>query len=230
MVITTDALTQVADDAAQPLIDAPLADALVRAAPIYRKYWWMNDDRANRFFIACAAAMLREAGEQLVRLHEAACRTPWPGRIRVYITPSAGPFGAYTLAGLSGGVITTMTCCDEGYVGLRALKMLLHESSHAIVNPNTGTVAAAISAAARSHDVPVPRDLWHAIPFATSSELTTRVLAERGVKGFVPSSVDLFTRAWPEYREPVEQSWLAYLRGEGTLEDAINRIVLAIQR
>lgn len=230
MLITSDALTQVADDATEPLIDAPLNQALLRAAPIYREHWWTADDRANRFFIAYAAAMLRQAGAELVGQHEAVYRTAWPARIRVYITPFAGPFGAYTFNGLSGGVITTMSCRDEGYQGLRALEMLLHESSHATVGPNNGTVAAAIAAAAKSHGVAAPRDLWHAILFATSSELTRRVLAERGITRFVPSSVDLFARVWPSYREPVEKYWFAYLRGEGTLEEAIDKMVVAIPR
>lgn len=228
MAITTDALTQVADDAIEPLIDGPLKDPLMRAAPIYRQHWWAADDRANRFFIAYAAAMLRDAGEMLVRQHEAAYRTAWPGRVRAYITPSAGPFGAYTINGLSGGVITTMSSRDERYQGVLALEMLLHESSHAIVGPNNGTVAAAIAAAAKAHGVAAPRDLWHAILFMTSSELTRRALADRGVANFVPSSVDLFTRAWPRYRAPVEKYWLPYLNGQGTLEEAIDRIVAAI--
>ncbi len=230
MIITTDALTQVADDATEPLIDAPLRDALMRAAPAYRAHGWMSDDRANRFFIGYAAAMLREAGEILVRQHEAVYRATWPARIRAYITPAAGPFGAYTISGLAGGVITTMSCRDEGYQGARALEMLLHEGSHAIVSPNNGTVGAAIAAAAKSHDVEAPRHLWHAILFATSSELTRRALADRGVASFVPSSVDLFARAWPSYREPVQEHWIAYLNGEGTLEQAIDRIVVAIGR
>lgn len=230
MLITTDALTQVADDATEPHIEAPLKDALISVAPTYRKHRWTADDRANRFFIRYAAAMLRDAGETLIQQHEKAYRAAWPERIRAYITPRAGPFGAYTIKGLSGGVITTMSCRDEGYQGLRALEMLLHESSHAIVNPNNGTVAAAIAAAAKSHDLAPPRDLWHAILFATSSELTSRALAERGITNFVPSSVDLFTRAWPHYREPVEKHWIAYLNGDGTLEEAISRIVAAIPK
>jgi hypothetical protein len=108
--------------------------------------------------------------------------------------------------------------------------MLLHESSHAVVGPNNGTVAEAISAAATSHGVPIPRDLWHAIIFATSSELTRRWLAGRGVEDFTPSSNDLFARVWPQYREPVDRFWIAYLNGEGTLENAIDGIVLAIRR
>ena len=230
MAITNDGLTQVADDATEPVIDAPLAEALKRAAPVYRTHWWAADDKANRFFMAYAAAMLREAGEALVREHEAVYRTAWPQRILVYVAPYGGPFGAYTMTGRAGGVITTMSSRDAGYQGLRALEMLLHESSHAVVNPRKGTVAAAISAAAKQRGFDAPRDLWHAILFATSSELTRSLLTERGVAEYVPSSEDLFTRAWPKYREPIEKYWLPYLHGHDTLEDAIDKVVGAIHR
>jgi hypothetical protein len=230
MIITSDALTQIADDAAEPLLDAPLKDALARAAPVYRRHWWAADDQANRFFIGYAAAMLREAGEGLVRAHEKVYRTVWPERVRVYISPHAGPLGAYTMVGLSGGVITTMSSRDSSYQGMRALEMLLHESSHAVVSPNQGTVGAAIAAAAKQRGVEPPRDLWHAILFATSSELTRRVLAERGVANYLPYSEDLFTRVWSKYREAVDTHWIAYLNGQGTLESAIDSIVAAIPR
>jgi hypothetical protein len=228
MIITNDGLTQVADDATEPVIDAPLADALKRAAPVYRRHWWTADDKANRFFIAYAAAMLRDAGMELVRSHETVYRTAWPQRILVYIAPYGGPYGAYTMTGRAGGVITTMSCRDAGYQGLRALEMLLHESSHAVVGPMNGTVAAAISAAAKKRGISPPHDLWHAILFATSGELTRRLLAERGVTAFVPSSDDLFTRAWPRFRKPIEKYWFAYLDGQGTLEEAVDKIVAGI--
>ncbi|MCI0617400.1 hypothetical protein L0244_30880 [bacterium] len=228
MIITNDAISQIADDATEPNIDAPLAETLNRAAPIYRKHWWTQDDEANRFFVGYDAAMIRDAGQELIKEHERVYRTSWPERIRVYITPSAGPFGAYTMTGRAGGVITTMSSRDSGYQGLRALEMLLHESSHAIVNPVKGMVADSISAAAKKRDIDPPHNLWHAILFATSGELTRRYLLQRGVTTFVPSSDDLFTRAWPKYREPIEKYWFAYLSGEGTLEEAIDKIVDAI--
>lgn len=229
MLVTTDALTQVADDAVDLAIDAPLKDPLVRAAPIYRKYWWVGDDRSNRFFIAYAAAMLREGAEALVRGHELAYAAAWPTRIRVYITPVAGPFGAYTVSGMAGGWITTMSSRDASYQGVRALEMLLHEASHAVVGPNQ-SVGAVIANAAKSRNVAAPPDLWHAILFATSSELTRRVLLERGIVDYVPYSVDMFARVWPNYRQPIERFWLPYLNGEGTLEQAISRLMEAIQR
>jgi hypothetical protein len=230
MLITTDGLTQVADEAVDPLLDVPLRDALMAAAPIYRRRWWTADAQANGFFIGYAAAMMRDAGAALVRAHEAVYRAKWPDRVRVYIAPSGGPFGAYTVVGRSGGVITTMSSRDAGYSGLRVIEMLLHESSHAIVNPTNGPVAAAIAASAKKHGVEAPRDLWHAIIFATSGELTRRALLTRGVPDYVPSSIDLFTRVWPGYRGPVEKSWFSYLDGHGTLEDAIDEVVGAIAR
>jgi hypothetical protein len=225
--ITDDAITQVTDDATEPLIDAPLAETLKRVAPIYRKYWWAADEQGNRFFIAYASAMLREAGDDLVRAHAAVYRTPWPERIRVYISPYAGPFGAYTHWGRAGGSMTIMSWRDPGYQGLRPIEMLLHESSHLVVNPNRGTVAAAIAAASKKRGIQQPNELWHAILFATSSELARRWLAGRGQE-FVPSSVDMFTRVWPKYREPIEKYWLPYLDGKGTLEEAIDQIVGAL--
>lgn len=228
MMIANDAISQVADDATEPLIDSPLADALKRAAPVYRKYWWTSDDQANRFFIRYAAAMLHQAGEELVHAHESVYRTAWPQLIRAYIAPYAGPYGAYTMTGRSGGVITTISCHDSGYQGFRAVEMLLHESSHAIVGPLNGTVAASISAAAKQRGIEPPRNLWHALIFATSGELTREYLAERGVTNFIPSSDDLFTRVWPAYREPIEKYWYPYLNGQGTLEEAIDKVVSAI--
>jgi hypothetical protein len=127
--------------------------------------------------------------------------------------------------GKSGGVITTMSSRDSGYQGLRALEMLLHESSHATVNPMKGSVADAISTAAKKRGINPPHDLWHAILFATSGELTRRFLADHGVEAYVPSSDDLFTRAWPMYRQPIEKYWFTYLNGDGTLEEAIDKIV-----
>jgi hypothetical protein len=231
MQITSDALSQVADDAPDPVIDAPLSDALKRAAPVYRAHGWAEDDRAARFFISYAAGLLRDAGPELVRAHEKVYGAAWPEHIALYVTPHAGPYGAYTMKGLSGGWITTMSCRDAGYQGFRALEMVLHESSHAIVGPNNGRVAEAIAAAGKKRglDRP-PHDLWHAILFSTSSELTRRALVARGVVDFVPSSEDLFTRAWPFYRKPVEDGWLPYLDGRGTLEDAIDKVVAGIKR
>ena len=230
MQITTDALSQVADDAVRPDSDAPLAEALVKAAPAYRAHAWPADEAAARFFIAYAASMLEEVGAGLVQRHVAVYGTPWPERVRVYVTPYAGTYGAYTIVGRAGGVITTMSCRDAGYQGVRVLEMIPHEASHAIVSPNDGTVAEAIVAAAERHGVAPPRSLWHALLFSTSGELARRRLAELGFAGYEPLADEVIGRAWPRYREPIQRHWWPYLEGSGTLGAAIDAIVADIAR
>lgn len=219
-------LTQVADDAVSPHISGPLGDAILRAAPVYRARWWRSDEAANRFLLGYTAAMLRDAGEELARAHETVYGKAFPDSIRVDITAYAEPFGAYSHP-LEHGFVVTMSSRDSGNHGLTALEIVLHESSHSVVSPYEGRVNAAIQAAAGKAGVK-PGDLWHAILFATTSELTRRALVQRGASAYVPMSQDLLTRAWPEYREPIEKFWIPYLSGSGTLEDAIAKVVGAV--
>jgi hypothetical protein len=55
-------------------------------------------------------------------------------------------------------------------------------------------VTEAIAAASTKLHVNPPRDLWHAILFGTSSELTRLALAKRGASAYVPVSKDMFAR------------------------------------
>jgi hypothetical protein len=219
-------LTQVADDATKPGITGPLALAIRQAAPIYRSHWWADDDRVNGFWRSYAAAMLRDAGEELVRAHEAVYRERFSEAIRVDIAPYAGTFGAYSHP-LPDGFVVTIASRVAGNHGLAALEMVLHESSHSVVSPREGSVSRALIASSRKAGIEPPRDLWHAILFATTSELTRRSLARRGATGYLGFDRDLLTRAWPQYREPIEKYWLPYVSGSGTLEEAIDKIVSA---
>jgi hypothetical protein len=224
-----DQLSQVADDAANPAITSPLGAAIRQAAPVYRAQWWPADQAANRFFIGYTAAMLRDAGEEIARGHEVVYGRPLPERIRVDVAPFGGTFGAYTHTLQHAGTIVTISSRDSGYHGLAALEGVLHESSHSIVFPRYGDVARAISAAAARRGIPPPPDLWHAVLFATTSELTRRALQKRGVADYVPFSKDLLTRAWPQYREAIETHWIPYVSGTGTMEEAIEKIVTSLR-
>ncbi|HVS32564.1 MAG TPA: hypothetical protein VMS98_14060, partial [Thermoanaerobaculia bacterium] len=156
MVITQDELSQVADDALSPGLRGPLADSIRQAAPVYRAHWWAGEDAANRFFIGYAAAMLRDAGEELARAHEAVYRDQLPKSIRADIAGNAGRFGAYSLPLRNGGFVVTMSSRDAGFQGLAALEMMLHESSHSIVWPGGGTVGTAITAASKKIGIEPP--------------------------------------------------------------------------
>jgi hypothetical protein len=56
MRIMHDVLTQVGDEETKPELREPLGPALLQAAPIYRRHFWADDDRANRFWIGYASA------------------------------------------------------------------------------------------------------------------------------------------------------------------------------
>jgi hypothetical protein len=225
MMVLQNELAQVADDAKRPGIDGPLADAIRKAAPVYRSHWWPDDDRINGFLLAYTAAMLRDAGEELIRAHEDVYRERFPKSIRVDFAAYAGTFGAYSHP-LADGFVVTISSREPGNHGLAALELVLHESSHSIVSPWQGSVSKALTASSRKAGIDPPRDLWHAILFATTSELTRRALARRGATGYIGFDRDLLTRAWPQYRAPIERHWLPYLSGQGTLEEAIEKIVL----
>lgn len=220
-----DELTQVADDAVDPALRHPLAAVLFGAAPVYRAHWWPADSKANRFFIAYAAAMLRDAGEELVAAHERVYGAKFPEAIRVDVTPYAGRFGAYTHTLPKARLTVTVSSRDPGWAGVAALEAVLHESSHGVVHPGFGSVARAIEASAKREGIAPPRDLWHAILFATTSELTRRALRDRGVSEYTGFDRDLLTRAWPQYRQPIEEHWFPYVAGRGTLEEAIGKVV-----
>ena len=222
-ITTSDTITQLADDASVFGLDAPLAEALQKAAPIYRKQWWPVHRKSNEFFRAWLGGMLEEAGAELIARHEQVYGENWPELVRVYISPWGGALGAYTISGRAGGWISTLSSLDPSHQGFAGLELVFHETSHSIVHPRRGRVAKALSEAAGAGNQP-PRDLWHAILFATTSELTRRYLAERGVD-YVPFSEDLLTRVWSMYREPIERHWIPYLDGEGTLDAAIRSVV-----
>lgn len=227
MAITHDVVTTLTDDETAPELREPLGPALVKAAPIYRRHLWDGDDRANRFWLATASAIVADAGLELAEAHARAYGIPWPESVRVDASAHAGQFGAYTMMGELAGVHATIATRDPGNRCLSALESVVHETSHALVGPRHGPVAEAIRKHAERLGIEPPPDLWHAILFATSSELTRRALDSRGITDYTPFVHDLYRRVWPLYEKPVQSFWIDHLDGELTLDDAIGRIVEA---
>ena len=210
--------------------DAPVTKALLSAAPVYRKFRWPADDRSNKFWISVAEGMLRDAGEELARDHARVYGVPYPAKIRVDVATSAGPFGAYTSVSNS-FVHTTISSTDPRYQHYAALEMLLHEGSHAIVGVANGVIGPEIASVAngRTPRLLPPRELWHAILFYTSGELTRRALAERGIKDYVPYMYkqQMFERAYYGAQSALETFWRSYIDGKMDRQTALTAIVEA---
>ena len=124
---------------------------------------------------------------------------------------------------------TTMSSRDPGYQGYAALEMLLHEPTHAIVDVASGQIGPEISARGLEMRLLVPRQLWHAILYYTSGELTRRALRERGVTDYVPYAAKkgMWERAFNGLEKPLETFWQSYIDGRMTRHDAILSIVRA---
>ncbi|HZM71017.1 MAG TPA: hypothetical protein VFB95_11715 [Candidatus Cryosericum sp.] len=203
--------------------EAPAA-ALATAMPLYRSAQWKEDDRANRFWIAVAQPMLASAAEELAGAHAKVYGTPFPTRILVDVSPLAWEFGGYTVGeGESAHVVISST--DPGYQGFAALEMLMHEPSHAIVAPASGAIGADLARIAREMGVKPAWNLWHAILFYTSGELTRRALAERGVSEYRPSVIGMYERGFRDFRQALETHWQAYLDGKVARDEAIRQIL-----
>ncbi len=226
LIAINDALATTAGTALPDSIPKPAATVLEAAMPLYRAAQWDQDDRANRFFIAVAAAMLASAADELAEAHARVYGVPFPTRILVDMSPCAWEFGAYTVGeGESAHVVMTST--ETGYQGYAGLEMLMHEPSHAIVGDAApAAIGSDLARATQETGLRPYASLWHAILFYTSGELTRRALADRGVGDYHPAILGMYERGFRDYRKALETHWQAYLDGKVERYEAIKQILI----
>lgn len=211
---------------------------LESVAPIYRAHWWPGHDRANRRWVARVAPLVREQGVGLSERLADVYQTKWPKqKIRVEVTAYANTAGAYTTLD---PLRVTIASLDSRNQGPEALEVLFLEASHSIALP----VENAISRECRQRDKPIPRDLWHALIFYTTSEVLRPVMQDTtpenetattgSAKDPKPSTVPfilqerLTKRGWEEYHLALSLYWQPYLDNKVTFEDAIAHLVSSL--
>jgi hypothetical protein len=220
-----DMLSGMSGDMIEEGLPEEVARALLLAAPAYRRVYWPADEKSNQFWISAAEGLLRDAGEELAAEHARVYGVPYPQKIRVDVSPWAGQAGVYT-TDANGFVHTTISSREPGYRGFASLEMLVHEPTHAILSPSTG-IGAQMTAIGTEKRLLVPRNLWHAILFYTSGELTRRALQARGITDYVPyaHSKGLYDRTFTGLKQPLETYWQFYLDGRMSRDAAIVALV-----
>ena len=197
-----------------------IAAALRRAAPVYRAHEWTADDRGNRFSIAMATTLLREAGAEMTKDIERWYGITWPKSLHFEVTAFAEPFGANTPPSTPDLRLTVMSTHDPAYQGLNELEMLFHEPLHHF------DLLPPIAAAMKETDTIPPRGFSHALLFYTAGEAARRALAARGIT-YKPVAILVGERAWPKLLPLLQEHWQAYLDGKITRDEALRKILIA---
>lgn len=192
-----------------------LIAALDEAAPIYRTRWWPEQDRENRAWITGVAPQVRTQGGELARQLSEIYRSEWTGPpIRVDVVWYAGPEGAYTTLMPSH---ITVSSHDTRNQGPAAFAVLFDAASHTI----GGDVQQEIAEQCRRQNKPIPRDLWPALLFYTTSEL----VRQKSANGDHDA---LQERGWGSYEGILGVYWQPYLDNRVGLDIAIARLVTAL--
>jgi len=195
---------------------------LLRAAPIYRKYWWPRHDAENQRWIAELTPLVKAHGRpiaaELGRIYD----QPWPDHpVRVDVVVYANWAGAYTTIFPTR---PTLSSTDPRNQGLDALEIVFHETSHGMVSK----VRTALDAAAKDlNSRPGAAafhvgDMWHAVLFYTAGELV-----KQQAPGHVPYADrnELWARAWPSPdRTLIEKDWRPHMAGAEGLQPALSKL------
>ena len=211
-----------------------LGEALTRAAPVYRKYWWAGHDRANRDWISDAMARVESLSpavpERLTRLYE----SPWFDRpVRVDVVRVASRQGAYSAldpqsdpgSRTSARAHVTVSSSEPNNQGWRAAEVVFHEASHALIFPVRGAIRD--EERAQQKDV---RDLWHVALFYLTGEVVRQSLAAREIE-YEPYMyhTNLFMGGWAGFKLPLETHWRAYIDGDMSLDEAVRGLVADVE-
>jgi hypothetical protein len=218
LIKTTQALASLGDGA--PDIGHDQDAVLARAAPVYQAVWWDAHLRANRARLEDLEALVAKYGPALVKRLTTVYQATWPSQARVVnLAAYTNWAGAYST---DGGLIE-LSSTDPSISGALGLETLFHESSHQWDDE----VQQRLARVASSENAHVPRSLSHALIFYTSGELVKEV-----IPGHEPyaDQAGIWSRGGMRGVKPVlEQYWQPYLRGTGTLDEALASVIAHMQ-
>ena len=213
------------DDRRDLALSLLFLDAASRA---YRACSWPDQDAANRRWIAELGGRLERHGDAIGRRLQEVYGARWRHLpIEVDVVATAGWSGADTIATRSAPTHTQISSRNPGYQGAAALEMIFHEASHELVTPRTGPIAQLLAAAAIEAGVDVDPNLWHALLFVTTGEVTRSVLEAGREAPYNPVANDVFRGDWKPLYQPLVTHWLPFVRGTTERRKAAHDLVVA---
>jgi hypothetical protein len=213
----TNALVGGTDAARLPsgVADAAVAEALRRAAPIYRKALWPAHEAANRQWAASMESLVARHGQRVLDHILRAYRMQWPtDGYPVRTVAFANWAGAYSTR----GDLLVVSSLAPGSRDLYGMEILFHEAMHQWDD----SVLAIIRRHTSEQNVRAPRSLSHQMIFFTAGEAVRSVVPEH-----VPyaEQFGLWTGPWERVREALVALWKPYLAGRGERDAVIGEVV-----
>jgi len=204
-----------------PAIDKDLRATLQAARPVFHKYFWPEEDRVNRAWIASTVERVKTTAPEVIPRLEKIYETKWfsyPVRADAVWVGA----GAYTTLDPTHSTFSTTDPLDQEW---SEAETVFHELSHNLVRGLSAKLTAGLGDAARRNGT-----LWHAIQFYLTGEVVRDALASQNIdyKPLVYSVANLFDGSWRAYRKPIEEAWEPYLHGRYSMDEAIARTVKAV--
>ena len=210
---TTNALRR-AVDTGEPStlkLDATVAAALSKAAPIYRRVWWPRHRESNRAWVDSMQEPLKTLGPKILEYVTRAYQEPWmAGGFPVNVSAWSNWSGAYSTVD-SLLVVATM---NPGNRGLHGFEITFHEAMHQWDEE----IDARLMRVAKANNVKFNDLLSHAMIFYTTGEAMKTVVPTHvpyaEIAGIWKGRMGVFKPALDKY-------WKPYLDGKLSLDEAL---------
>jgi hypothetical protein len=202
-------------EALAPALPATAVAILNRAAPVYRKTWWPDHHRANQQWVAAMQPLVDTHGAAILAFITRIYALPWlEDGYPVHLSGYTNWAGAYS----TDGPVLMIASLDKGNGGEDGLEIVFHESMHQWDDAMLATLQKIGTALGKK----VPPSLTHALIWMTAGEAIRRVLpdhvpiAERGI----------WQRGdYPTVKPILDATWLPYLQGKGTRDEALTGVM-----
>ena len=185
---------------------------LVRVAPIYRRVWWPEHERANHAWATSANALLDKHGRAVLDRITRAYGMSWPGEgYPVHLSGYANWAGAFSTR----GNLLIVSSLDSGNRGLVSLEVVFHEAMHQWDDD----VEPILTRLANERQLRVRDWLSHALIFYTAGEAVRSVSSEH-----VPyaEANGIWQQPARQIFKPVfDEVWKPYLLGKGGNRDEV---------
>jgi hypothetical protein len=185
-----------------PAIDKDLRTTLEAARPVFEKYFWPEQDRVNRAWIASVTERVKMTEPTVIPRLERIYEAKWFSYpVRADVVWVSNWAGNFTTDDPTHTTLSSTDPVDQDWAGAEAV---FHEFSHVLVATLTTRLNEKLGQAARQNST-----LCHAIQFYLTGEAVRDALAS-------------------PYRKPIEEVWTPYLKGSYSMDEAIARTVEAV--